>query len=66
LGRNATPWSAVDLTAAEGSPPSSIRELQNVIERAVALGTGPVVDLADLPLVAQARPGTTVRFIPWT
>src|SRR5262245_36309559 len=26
LGRNATPWSAVDLTAAEGSPPSSIRD----------------------------------------
>src|SRR6059036_1557578 len=25
LGRIATPWSAVDLTAAEGSPPSSIR-----------------------------------------
>src|SRR5262249_2264471 len=26
LGRNATPWSAVDLTAAEGSPPSSLRD----------------------------------------
>jgi biotin-dependent carboxylase-like uncharacterized protein len=25
-----------------------------------------VVDLADLPLLAQARPGTTVRFAPWT
>src|SRR2546422_763230 len=25
LGRIATPWLAVDLTAAEGSPPSSIR-----------------------------------------
>src|SRR5439155_7714076 len=25
LGRIATPWSAVDLSAAEGSPPSSIR-----------------------------------------
>src|SRR5206468_10975062 len=27
LGRIATPWSAVDLTAVEGSPPSSIRLL---------------------------------------
>src|SRR5262249_51746161 len=26
LGRNATPWSAVDLTAAEGGPPSSLRD----------------------------------------
>jgi biotin-dependent carboxylase-like uncharacterized protein len=25
-----------------------------------------VVDTADLGLVAQARPGTTIRFVPWT
>ena len=25
-----------------------------------------VVDVADLPLLAQARPGTSVRFAPWT
>jgi allophanate hydrolase subunit 2 len=25
-----------------------------------------VVDPADLPALAQARPGTTVRFSPWT
>jgi transcriptional regulator with GAF, ATPase, and Fis domain len=33
--------------------PGNVRELQNVIERAVALGTGPAVDLADLPLELQ-------------
>jgi allophanate hydrolase subunit 2 len=25
-----------------------------------------VVEPADLPLLAQARPGTSVRFAPWT
>jgi biotin-dependent carboxylase-like uncharacterized protein len=25
-----------------------------------------VIDRADLPLLAQARPGVTVRFVPWT
>jgi biotin-dependent carboxylase-like uncharacterized protein len=25
-----------------------------------------VVERADLPLLAQARPGTTIRFVPWT
>jgi allophanate hydrolase subunit 2 len=25
-----------------------------------------VVDRADLPLLAQARPGTVIRFVPWT
>jgi len=25
-----------------------------------------VVDRADLPLLAQARPGTAIRFVPWT
>lgn len=25
-----------------------------------------VVDRADLPLLAQARPGTSIRFVPWT
>jgi biotin-dependent carboxylase-like uncharacterized protein len=25
-----------------------------------------VVDRADLPLLAQARPGATIRFVPWT
>lgn len=25
-----------------------------------------VVEWADLPLVAQARPGTTIRFVPWS
>src|SRR5262245_60812563 len=33
--------------------PGNVRELQNVIERAVALGAGPEVDVADLPLELQ-------------
>src|SRR5262249_47264868 len=43
------------LAFASYSWPGNVRELQNVIERAVALGTGPVVDLADLPLELQLR-----------
>src|SRR5262249_22728738 len=31
----------------------NVRELQNVIERAVALGAGPSIDVADLPLELQ-------------
>jgi formate hydrogenlyase transcriptional activator len=43
--------------------PGNIRELQNVIERAVILSTGPVLrvplqDLPDRPLVGSARPQT--------
>jgi transcriptional regulator with GAF, ATPase, and Fis domain len=33
--------------------PGNVRELQNVIERAVALGAGPGIDVADLPLELQ-------------
>ena len=57
LATSATPaiGDEVLLAFASYSWPGNVRELQNVIERAVALGTGPVVDLADLPLELQLR-----------
>ncbi len=40
--------------------PGNVRELENIIERAVALASGPVLDLDDLPAMrgATARPAT--------
>ena len=38
--------------------PGNVRELQNVIERAVALGAGPSIDVADLPLELQLGDGS--------
>ena len=42
--------------------PGNVRELENCIERAVALGSGPVVHVADLPTNLQnpRRAATTV------
>jgi transcriptional regulator with GAF, ATPase, and Fis domain len=37
----------------EDVPLGNVRELQNVIERAVALGAGPAIDASDLPLELQ-------------
>ncbi len=36
--------------------PGNVRELQNAIERAVVVGSGPVVEAADLPLHITAAP----------
>ncbi len=47
--------------------PGNIRELENVIERAVALGTGPVIGLGDLPVEvagAAALPGASFATLP--
>ena len=43
--------------------PGNVRELENVIERAVALGSGPILQLCDLP--TQLQYGTAER-IPQT
>lgn len=42
--------------------PGNVRELQNVIERAVLLGKGPLIDVADLPpnVVASVPPALSV------
>jgi DNA-binding NtrC family response regulator len=37
--------------------PGNVRELENAIERAVALGSGPIVQLADLPSNVQYKDG---------
>ncbi len=44
--------------------PGNVRELDNAVERAVALGAGPVIALSDLPTnlqnpVAEPAPGAT-------
>jgi two-component system response regulator PilR (NtrC family) len=47
--------------------PGNIRELENVIERAVALGTGPVIGLGDLPVEvagAAALPAASFASLP--
>lgn len=41
--------------------PGNVRELENCIERAVALGTGPVIEMADLP--SSVLSGSTHRVI---
>jgi DNA-binding NtrC family response regulator len=38
--------------------PGNVRELRNVIERATIVAKGPLIDVADLPPLAGARPGT--------
>jgi DNA-binding NtrC family response regulator len=40
--------------------PGNVRELQNVIERAVLLGKGPVITLADLPMEVRGSTGVVV------
>ncbi len=47
--------------------PGNIRELENIIERAVALGTGPVIGLGDLPVEvagAAALPTAALAQLP--
>jgi DNA-binding NtrC family response regulator len=41
--------------------PGNVRELENVIERALVLGVGPVVTLADLPDSLKGQPSHTGR-----
>jgi two-component system response regulator HydG len=40
--------------------PGNVRELENAIERAVALGSGPILHLGDLPSSLQHGSGETV------
>ncbi len=47
--------------------PGNVRELENIIERAVALGTGPVIGLGDLPVEvagAAALPTAALAQLP--
>lgn len=47
--------------------PGNIRELENIVERAVALGTGPVIGLGDLPVEvagAAALPTAALAQLP--
>jgi transcriptional regulator with PAS, ATPase and Fis domain len=40
--------------------PGNVRELQNVVERAVLLGKGPVITVADLPAEVRGSSGVMV------
>ena len=40
--------------------PGNVRELQNVVERAVLLGKGPVITVADLPTEVRGSGGVIV------
>ncbi len=48
--------------------PGNVRELENIIERAVVLGEGEYLSIADLPLFLKEKPETEVagasRFLP--
>jgi transcriptional regulator with PAS, ATPase and Fis domain len=44
--------------------PGNVRELQNVVERAVLLGKGPVITVADLP--TEVRGSNSVVYTPGT
>ncbi|MCS6852396.1 MAG: sigma 54-interacting transcriptional regulator [Gemmataceae bacterium] len=44
--------------------PGNVRELKNVIERAVALGAGPTIDVADLRLGSPAGDGAETMALP--
>jgi two-component system response regulator HydG len=49
----------------EHSWPGNVRELEHVIERAVILGRGPLVDVGDLPeTVSQTEPSARIIPIP--
>ena len=43
--------------------PGNVRELENAIERAVALGSGPLLHVGDLPSNLQYAPGTRAPLI---
>jgi DNA-binding NtrC family response regulator len=40
--------------------PGNVRELQNIVERAVLLGKGPVITLADLPVELRGASGVVI------
>jgi transcriptional regulator with PAS, ATPase and Fis domain len=44
--------------------PGNVRELQNVVERAVLLGKGPVISLADLPTEVRGATGSMMINTP--
>ncbi|MBX3465210.1 MAG: sigma-54-dependent Fis family transcriptional regulator [Planctomycetes bacterium] len=56
-GRGALQFTPAAMAALAAAPwPGNVRQLEHVIERAVVLGSGPVVDTADLPALVPARP----------
>lgn len=44
--------------------PGNVRELENVIERAVALGSGPIIHTVDLPSNLQTTPAPSQTALP--
>jgi transcriptional regulator with PAS, ATPase and Fis domain len=40
--------------------PGNVRELQNVVERAVLLGKGPIITVADLPAEVRGMNGVVI------
>ena len=61
LGKKITALSpAVEAAFASYAWPGNLRELRNVIERAVILAGGPTVELCDLPEEFAAKPDATV------
>ncbi len=67
-GKDTRALSPDALRALEGYPfPGNVRELENVIERAVALATGPTIGLGDLPREisgAAAQPTPALLVLP--
>lgn len=57
-GLSSPPLSAAALEALQGYPfPGNVRELENVLERALALMAGDQIEAADLSLVPVPLPG---------
>ena len=62
LGKNVRQFSPSVLAAFAGYAwPGNLRELRNVIERAVILADGDAITLADLPEEFSRQPDTTVQ-----
>jgi DNA-binding NtrC family response regulator len=61
MSRRSMRFSPAALEALRRYPwPGNVRELQNAVERAVVIGTGPAVELGDLPVhvvAASGKPG---------
>jgi two-component system, NtrC family, response regulator HydG len=58
MGRKPMRFSQEALVALTRYPwPGNVRELQNAVERAVVVGTGPAVEVSDLPVHVAAAPG---------